>query len=439
MFTPCLDIVLLTVVLALLSVGASRLLNGSFTSACGIFWLAWCGFILAVWYCEWQLLIPSVTEQAALQIERGEIGAAAGFLIGSFLAGNPGKKYASLDQQLKVPDQDKLVKWGICLNAIAGFFYLLETIRSVGWNLVTLLFDIRMHYLDQGLTPLGKISEYLSAGTIVMAVMLARRDALYGVRILPITLLILSNMPNGIATGGRGYLVSPIIYYACAYSLTGRWTAKQNLQNTVSDEKRKLPLGKISFALLAILGVFTVIGEWRWGAASDRPIYLRTVDAVLGYPASSITSVYEYSSIYEESAAHGRLLFGWPATQLERIGLLPGNSRDDQDSVREAVYSIYGFAGNCPPTIIAPLVGDFGMASMPYCFAILMTVVQLLTIRLPISGMVGHTLSTVLLAASFFSIQDLMYMNSASCLGIIWAIGITAFMSVKRHSRKTSI
>jgi hypothetical protein len=123
----------------------------------------------------------------------------------------------------------------------------------------------------------------------------------------------------------------------------------------------------------------------------------------------------------------------WPATQLERIGILSTDTREDLDSIRQAVYNLYGGAGNNPPTVIPYLIGDVGRSLMPFYFAAIMALAQIITIRVSIGSLVGHAIATMSLAAVFFTIQGNMFLHSANCLALLWVWIIVLLARVKKQ------
>lgn len=434
MLSPIENAILLTAFLGVLCIAVSRRLNGTYVSACTFFWIAWFSFLLAARYCEWQEIISAVTDGSTRLVELGELGAAAGCLLGSSAAGRLTKKEQRQERLQEVKLGQKGIYTWMAVIASVGILYLLETLSRVGWNLLTLLFDIRSLYIAEGLTPLGKVSEYVAAGTIPLAILLARRDVDTGIRPLPIVLLILANAPIGFATGGRGYLVAPLIYYGCAYLLGTRW------RTPIAGAKEPAKgnsLWKVVLLLLSVFLIFTGVGEWRWGITEDRPFYLRTVDTVLSYPAVSIKSIEEFSETFSDTAADGRLLLNWPASQIERVGILSTDTRDDLVSSRDTVFKLYGGVSNYPPTIIPYLIGDFGLALMPLYFALITAVTQFATVRVRVKGLLGHSIATMALFATCMSIQDTMFFTSAHCLALLW-VGVIV-LSTKKKSQMRDV
>jgi len=421
MLSPILEAITVSLCLGFICIWVSRLLNRTLVSATTVFWVAWTGFLIAAWYSEWTELIPAISERATQLVELAEAGVAVGCLVGSFLAGRIAPSPQHFDAPVDRGISQRQLNLAMMVIAATGMAYLFETLSKTGWNIQTLLFDVRIQYVTEGLTPLGRFSEYFCELSLPLAIFLARRDAGSGIRIMPIVWLTLANSPNGFATGGRGYLMTPLLYYTFAYLSATR--GKRKLGSVM--KRFRMPARRAGFriaiGMTAFAAVFTIIGEARWGATSDKPFYVRAVNTVMEYPASAISSVYQYSDVYSDRGGNGRFIVEWPAVQLERFGVFSTDTRKDEDAARRDVMMEYGSVNNCPPTIIPFLIGDFGQQLMPVYFAVIMAIAQFITVRPDIRGFFAHSVTAMALAGVFFTIQANMLFAPSHCLGLMWA------------------
>jgi hypothetical protein len=438
MLTPIQEAILVSLCLGGVCIWVSRIVNRTLVSACTVFWISWAGLLFAAWYSEWAKLIPPISDGAIGLVERGEAGAAVGCIIGSFLAGRASRSPHAYDSCVDRGMGQKQLIVAMMMIAATGMAYLVETLSHIGWSIQSLLFDVRTNFIAQGLTPLGRLSEYFCEMGIPLAVILARRDVSAGIRIYPIFLLTLAYSPNGFATAGRGYLVTPLIFYTLAYLSATRGQIKMAAVMRRFRMPRRKVGWRIAMTLVVFAASFTAIGELRWGATSTRPFYSRAFDMVMAYPASSITSIYPWSNAYADTQAHGRLILEWPAVQLERLGILSTDTRKDEDTAHRDVFVMNSSASNSPPTIIAFLIGDFGYDLMPVYFGVLMAISQFVTVRLDLRGFFAHCVVAMTLNAVFLSIGSNMFFPSSHCLGLMWAALFMLFtrrMPQHRHER----
>ncbi len=427
-----------TVVLAVLSFLTTKAFTGTLRAAGTAYWAGWIMLAVCTVYAEWRGLAPPVDDDAITMVAAAHAAAFVAFLAGSALAS--GTKRHSLRYPIQsLVDSERLVRrflrpW-LGTLALAGLVHLIQQVLFVGVSLSGLMTDLRVSYLEtQSLSIAGRIYSYLVTSVGLLLVLFARSDRLYGIRLKRIALLVLSMAFGGFALGGRGFLIAPVFTYIAAYlmmpkiasGVRGSWTTLTR---------------KIVLYLAAAVIVFAALGELRWGLdrfSEDVPFYVRVVDNPAAWIATSMRGITPFVNTFSSLEAHGRVFGEWPVVQLERLGLLSGDTQRDLIDVRAAVLSSYGDPANFPPTIIPFLYGDWGSSGWLIAYFVICLVSQFLTLSLDVSKFPAHLLSTLLVMAMFYTIQAALFFSANNCVALIW-LGVFYLILIATRPQKSLV
>lgn len=410
-------VVITAVALGFINIITSRLVNKTWVSACSVFWPAWLLTLGCASYAELQGTIPNISQASLSLIHNAHIGAFFGFLLATIVSG-PIKEISSNQhiywiQVLVIAN--KFSKYFLCVILAIGLLHLTESIFRVGLaNSASLMTGLRLSFLTDGYSFLGRLASYVFTSLFVVATLFGVSDAYLGVRMKRLIFLTTVAATHGIAMGGRGFLLGIFLTYAVSFLLfSGVSPRKKHYLDFV-----KKSLIYISIALI----IFVILGIMRWGAIGDSvsPLLIMA-NMITSWVGLSIPAVGPFVNVVVTMPLQmGGNLLEWPVFQLERLGVLEGDIRRHSWDIVMTVREQYGAVGNAPPTIIPSLVGDFGVAFMPIYMAGVMALSHIVTIKLRGFGVLGHSGAVMALLAAFGTIQSPWFFTAGNCWALAW-------------------
>ena len=377
-----------------------------------MYWVAWVILAVAALHAEAQELMSPVPPELVSLLVELQLVAAIALLCGSIIFRNVRFRAGAEDDPGKYL---KLCRSLVIVMATVGAIHLIERLITVGFNLAEVFYNLRISFIEENLTPLGKISAYFSTGGPVVAIIYARHDRVHGIDLKRIAYLVAALGLHGIALGGRGFLAGPVIVYALAFLTAPRPSVVP-----------PLPPLRIVFSYLMIsLLAFVILGEWRFGKTaahqnSESSMIVRAIDAPAVWIGTSLVSCEPAMHAMNDLDTNGRLIFEWPALQLERIGLFEIETKTINMEIRQSIMTELPEAINYPPTILPYLVGDFGARNLHVSVFLMLFIVQGFSLMLTSRVMLQHTLLVFLLTGTFYTIQSNMFFTAGNCLGLLW-------------------
>ena len=424
-----LETIFFSVALGLTSVFLSRVINRTWISACSVYWMAWILALLSANYAEAKGIIPSISDNTLSIICNAHWDAFFGFAIASVIAG-PIKKprvvplsnwHAALFSVM-----DKIYKPIMVFLFVIGSLTLLENIQAVGLNALSLMTDLRLHFLENQYSFIDRIASYAFTSATLIAILMGYSDAFRGVRLSRLVLLILVSAIQGLAFGGRGFLAGAIMAYGISFLLATSQIPKQQRHT------RDFALKTAVYFFFAF-SIFVILGVLRWGVIGEDTGVL---DVVLNmgthWIGLSIPAIDGFVDVMtKRQLGFGAYVFQWPYVQLYHIGLIGTDIRDEAWQAVLLVRDNYGMIGNAPPTIIPFLAADFGIQLMPFYLGVLMGMSHLATIKFRAQGLVRHVIAVLVFLAAFYTIQDTTFLNAANSFILMWTFLLYKYVKFK--------
>ncbi|MBT9168242.1 MAG: hypothetical protein DDT19_01587 [Syntrophomonadaceae bacterium] len=421
--------ILLTIALGLSSISLSRIINRTWVSACTAYWLAWVLALSCAYYAGEKELIPQPSDISLSLIRVAHVGAFIGFFCATVVSG-PVKRAIGQRQRNQIANivsfTNKHYKPLLFIIFVVGLAHLAEALLKVGINPASLMADLRLSFLEGGLSPLGKLSAYIFTSLLLFSILFGLSDAFAGVRMRRIVLLTIVGATHGVAMGGRGFLLGIFLAYGASFLLASGITPGRKYY---MDFKRRSLL-----YVGCVLAIFVLLGVWRWGViGEDGNPFLIAINMITAWLGLSIPAVEPFvTAMADMPIRYGGYVFEWPVVQLERIGIIEGAIRSDNWDVVMMVRQTDGLVGNAPPTIIPSLVGDWGVSLMPIYLGVLMGLSHIATIRFRGMGLIGHVVSVMAILAAFYTIQSPAFLHSGNSLALIWTLAFL-FLSKMFH------
>lgn len=429
-------------------------------SACTIYWIAWVFLYICAIYSQERDLIPKVGLLSLELSLQASLGAFVGFIVGSILANKVFvKKETNINQYFRNNqfDEDAVIleillnKYFLFLLSVffcLGSLHLLDVLGRLRYDNYPILLNIRLTYLHDFLTPIGRISSIIHVFTTPIALLLGYVDFYFKVRPWRICLLILVSSLHGLAMGGRGFLLGLIIPYSLSFLICLLESIPIN-QNTTNGKNKMyimnetlssflkfllfyIPIALLLFSWLAQLRHYDVS---KVSNLSFSDVTNNAIDQFAGWFGMSLSAlgpVSEYLSKNAQELGYGRTVFSFFSTYLERFGLISGNWREETLSFVPGIRENLGSLGFTPPTAIPTLVLDFGLSFMPVYMAIIMTICQFATAKFRY-GIFWHVSYIVALLMSLMTIQSNLFFNAPNTMAIIFSFFLQKYLMSQKN------
>lgn len=421
------NMLFLTSVIGVFSVILCRLITKTWISANTAYWVGWIFVLFATYICDvngWGY--KRVTELALSNILKLHLGAVAGFFFATVLCHNYQANNASL-KQVYIQSENIVTLFSkkfYLILFLVGLLFLSERLAATGFD-HNYLTEARSLYNQRNVSTMVRFGTHISVIVVFMTILLGVVDAVRGLNITRLLLVITASAPLSLANAGRAFLLSYLLIYTTSFFLYRSMQRKEKQLLTAQETI------KISSVFVLMIFIFSVMGFHRGGYG----VLYNPFRAVLSWPAASIFALDSWTkAALTLPSTQGLNSLGWIADIMDRISLVDYSAEKNlMGSIVHHFRNINDSAAVIPRTIIPDLIMDFGEKSLIYSMAFIAFCSQLLSIRIPHLGIFSFSLATLTILAIFQTIQSSIF-SPGFCVATFWAFIFSNIMT--KNSRK---
>lgn len=424
------------------------LISRVYVSAASAYWGAWVLTLLCYMHASSLGYIPTPEPGVWSMILRLHAGAFVGFVGGSLVAGR--SRRASMHHLAEVGDKygrfwDRYAHYFLAVVVIAGLAHLYTRLGVITSPTESALLDVRLSFLEQGLSPLGRMASYISLVTVPLAVVLGISDSRYGIRIKRLLFLIMATAPHGLAMGGRGFLLALAIPYVLSFLLTRQFMAAPSSKGTSIFHLAKADLVQIVGLLAALVVVFGTLGALRDGGVSSGAADLGGIGflnmiliRVTSWFGVTIPAIAPFTEVFENlGPGYGAKLFDGIFWQMQKFLPIGGMGINDLMMLGvDEVKTVDLRLGIAPASIIPYLAFDWGLRAMPVAAAAILGFSQFVSIRLKAGGALSMLIAVLACLVALYSVQGLFFLTTANIGAILYMVLIEKLSSASAPARR---
>jgi oligosaccharide repeat unit polymerase len=359
------------------------------------FCVGWSVGLVAAIYGASQGELPEIGELGQQLISEAMFGAMAGGLISAaWIRFREDHAHLALTRI----DETRLAKAMIWVFLISALFAILRW-RSFGYP--TTISEIRfLHVQEQGTMGI-RLENYLGIIIGVFTAIYGYKAVSHGDNLLKVSILVwIFQMPLGLITGGRSWLVMPLIFVV--FPILFLFSAKQAWRILKSNLTTILIILSIFVTAFSYLG-FARLRDNLMGKSITLQESGGSVRNYLGVP---IAAVGPYSEVAIASGPYyGALSFEFFGKQLSRLGLI--DTLDWIYGAREDVSkNLDNRLGSTHSSFIPRLVGDFGVGLLPYITALFIFLADWIFVVFLRRGLMGYFIALQIWVSAVFAFQE---------------------------------
>jgi oligosaccharide repeat unit polymerase len=386
----------------------------------------WAVGITAALYSASQGELPEIGESGQQLISNAMYGAMTGGLISAaWIRFRKGQLHLELTRI----NEARLAKAMICIFIASLVFALLQW-RSFGYPFE--LSEIRFLHVQQQNSMGIRAANYLGTLIGVFTAIYGYKAVSKGENLMEASIKIwIFQMPLGLITGGRSWLVMPLVFVI--FPILFLFSAKQVWRLMSKNLTQIL----IIFCVFAV--AFSYMGYLRLrDNIMGNSITLResssSVRNYLGIPVSAVGS---YAEVALATGPHyGALSFEFFGKQLSRLGMI--DTVDWLYGARQDVSrNLDDRLGSTHSSCIPRFVGDFGVTLLPYITALFILIADWIFFMILRRGLMGYFISLQIWVAAAFAFQEFNPSSGGFWIGIASAYFIAVlFTSEGRFIQK---
>lgn len=416
-----------TLILGFLSLFLIKLITKNIITAALSYWVGWFFLISGASIALANDWINNIGDVAFYYIVQLHYGAFIGFLLASILSNfnkknyNPALNNTLLDHANFI--YEKISGKMLALLFLVGTIFLIQRVSVIGLN-ADYLSNVRGVYNERNISFISTIGSHLGVIINFIIIMIAVRDARYGINSKNLIITILAAAPLGIANGGRIFLISYLLLYMCSFLLARKHFG--NIKYILKWNEWK----KVTTIFGSLLIIFALMGFNRGGYGDSFNLFY----TILIWPVSTIWAMDSWIiEAISSNNTNGLNTFGWLFDVAHRLGIY--SFYDEKEIISSSLYFFeitQNSAAVIPRSIIPDLIFDFGINGVFWGMLIISIFLQLFTLNFSGRGVFFHTLATLSLLAAFMTIQNSVITPGFS-VTLFWA----AFFSFIMRMRTT--
>lgn len=278
-----------------------------------------------------------------------------------------------------------------------GTLLLFEQISRSGFSSEYLSVAREQHLMRED-SLVRRIGSQLSVIANVVAIIFGVNDAVKGVKIRRIAILLLASAPLGLSSASRIFLMNYTLFYLISL-MSFRSMNTKFLSILTSGE-----VGKLLFIFCFSAAIFSFLGFIRGGYGHEFSMLYN----IMIWPSSTLGAIDEWiREAIVAQPANGYLTLGYFSDTMIQLGINPlAWSRQSLDVAQDYFLSTRNSALYIPRSYVPDLIFDFGPTYYVAGSYLLLFSLQFTFRRLSRGHIYSHALSVVLVYAAFMTIQN---------------------------------
>jgi hypothetical protein len=429
------DLLFRTIGFGVLTTFAAWKVNRIWVSASVLFWVSWLFLIvcaiIGVEVGSWEIPNRSVE-----LVREAYWGAFLGGLLGILMAGRAKDKIADGPDwqrfiQMARVILDRFLLPYVALMFIVGSAHFVYRWMEVDFDLYR-IGELRATVVAEQWPVIARLGNYVALPGTFLLVLLGAVDATpEGISTGKLLAAWLCSAPHGLAFGGRGWTIGPLLLYTFSFLLT------RSCSRRPAPLRRLLRVGTM---VVIGLGVFTVLGTIRHStSAREEQLSPDSWDTnqrfmVAMWAGSSMVAVGvhgEFVSTLQPS--WGAMTFDYFFRKANDMGFAATPPGDDWEQwrLRDVPFMEEGvaFTWCVPPTAIPYLIYDYGERGMPVALGLLLALLHWLSVRWVGQGVFRHIVAFLAFYATFNTIQTLVTFTALVVWVLFFALLAQTFMT----------
>lgn len=425
------EVTVLTWLLGAVTAFASWRKYRSFATGAVVFWASWATLVTFAWGATASGFLPEWPSSVERFLTMAYAGAFAGGLIAIWITPGTRKGDRRDGEQLLVGARWTVSRFFapfLVLILVTGVIHFVERWARIGYD-PWRFYELRLMVLDEGWLWSSRIASYVSFLGFLLVVFFGALDAKEGIRPRRLAAVWLASVPHGLAFGGRGWTLGPLLVYTVSLLVSHRPFGRRVQLRKLTPVVALFALGLWFFVVLGLLRrpdasgyVELSPGAWK---REDRMMLANWV----GSSVIALGPASEYAA--ETTPALGEFTFEYFAAKAKDFGLSETEATEQwkswvtKDLPRDPVV---GFTWCVPPTAIPFLILDYGEYGMIVAMAVLVAGLHWVATRYVARGILGHVAALLAFNALFSTIQTLALFTAGTIVPIAFAAGLELFL-----------